>query len=68
MPEVFLDCNHPAVVTHTTGERLISCAVPTCRGINVVAAHPDVRYVVQPPTLGVQIKLGIAPADEAVPA
>lgn len=49
MAEIWLDCNHPAIVTHERGERLISCAVPDCDGANTVVAHPvtDVVYEVR---------------------
>lgn len=48
MAEIFLDCQHPAIVTHDRGERLVVCAVPGCTGANVVAAHPvtEVAYEV----------------------
>lgn len=49
MAEVFLDCGHPAIVTHDRGERLVFCAVPRCGASNVITAHPvsDVIYEVR---------------------
>ena len=49
MAQITLDCGHPGLVTHERGDRLVACAVPNCRGQNVVTAHAtlDVVYEVR---------------------